>query len=439
LLQPHIRDILKQQEVPLQAAAAMRVSRQELAGVAAVGLLLCAAVVRESSAPRAEELVAGLAQTGGGLALHPAKWDLGGRLSDQIKQWDGSGAGLKAAGHGFVPAAGTQQLAQVGGRAALSQKIKTAVDTLRLSDFLTGVTPKAVQRQVQGLYQKMDPHDTTGWMSREERHRASPAQVQARRVKSYKSMLQRELSTTRDQDSPKAVQMRKELRALLKHKAAVKRSLNAAMKKEMHHLSKHVWTRRPAKNGDNNDYLIKQIASPEDRNANYAQWLQSAKRGSHGRRHRLGSPRLSAGGQLEWRRGVHAKLRQKQARLQKLAEDDTAHSRMQALSEDDSKVGASEIAMRQILGKAKKAAHSYVDREEGEREEEHKQAQVGRDFAAPHQQLATKRSVGSNLDIVSDAEEGVAPQLDTPESIEQRAAYKVSRWMGGGYVDVYGR
>jgi hypothetical protein len=412
----------------------------------AVALLLAAAVVREPAVPRAEEL-AGLAQTGGGLALHAPHWDLGGRLSDQIKKWSqdgsgGEGARLKAAGPGFVPAAGTQQLAQVGagGAAALSHKIKTAVDTLRLSDFLTGVKPKAVQRQVQALYEKMDPHDTTGWMSREQRDRASPAQVQARRVKDYKTMLQKALSTTRDQDSPKAIKMRKELRALLKHKAAVKRSLNAAMRNEMHHVSERVWTPRPAKNGDDADYLIKKIASPEDRHASYAQWLRSAKGGSHGRRHRVGSPRLTAGGQLEWRRGVHAKLQQKQARLQKLSEDDTAHSRMQALSEDDNKVGASEIAMRQILGKAKKAAHSYVDREEeeGERKskEENKQAEVGRDFAAPHQQLAKKPS---DLDIVSDAEEGVHPENDTPESIQQRAAYKVSRWMGGGYTDVYGR
>ena len=36
----------------------------------AVALLLEAAVVREPAVPRAEELV-GLAQTGGGLALHP--------------------------------------------------------------------------------------------------------------------------------------------------------------------------------------------------------------------------------------------------------------------------------------------------------------------------------------------------------------------------------
>ena len=123
----------------------------------AVALLLAAAVVREPAVPRAEELV-GLAQTGGGLALHAPKWDLGGRLSDQIKKWSqdgsgGEGARLKAAGPGFVPAAGTQQLAQVGagGAAALSHKIKTAVDTLRLSDFLTGVKPKTVHLQVQAL------------------------------------------------------------------------------------------------------------------------------------------------------------------------------------------------------------------------------------------------------------------------------------------------
>jgi len=311
------------------------------------------------------------------------------------------------------------------------------VDTLRLSDFLTGVKPKVVQKQVQGLYQKMDPRDATGWMQREHVHRESPAQVQERRVKTYKTMLQRELSTTPDQDSAKAKRVRRQLRELIKRKAAVKRSLNAAMRKEMRNTNSHVWTHR-AKDGDDADYLIHQIASPEDRHASYAEWLRSAKGGKRAHQARTGHPHFSAGGQLEWRKTVHKELQQKQARLQKLTQDDadTAHSRMQALSEDDSKVGASEIAMRQILGKAKKAAHSYVSSQEVRKE--NRQAEVGRDFAAPHQQLASKR-VHSNLDIVSDAEEGVAPQMDTPESIRERAAYKVSRWMGGGYVDVYGR
>jgi hypothetical protein len=412
-------------------------------------LLLCAAVVvRDSAAPNAEELVAaaatpgGLAQTGAGLQL-VQPWDLhaaGGRdarLSDQIHAWGASGTKLKAPGPGFVPATGTQELAQVGGVASLSKKIRTAVDTLRLSDFLTGVKPKVAQKQVQGLYEKMDPRDTTGWMQREHVHRESPAQVQARRVKTYKTMLQHELSTTPDQDSAKAKRVRRQLRELIKRKAAVKRSLNAAMRKEMRNTNSHVWTHR-AKDGDDADYLIHQIASPEDRHANYAEWLRSAKGGKRAPQALAGRPHVSAGGQLEWRQRVHKGLQEKQARLQKLSQDDadTAHSRMQALSEDDSKVGASEIAMRQILGKAKKAAHSYVSSEEAHKE--NKQAEVGRDFAAPHQQLAAKRA-HSNLDIVSDAEEGVAPQLDTPESIRERAAYKVSRWMGGGYVDVYGR
>jgi len=419
-------------------------STQRAAAVAvpAVLLLLCAVSFRESSAPRAEELVAaaGLQQTGAGLALH--KWDItsgrDARLSDQINHWDKSGASLKSAGPGFVPAKGTQQLVQVPG-GDLSKQIKTAVNTLRLSDFLTGVKSNVVQHQVQGLYQKMDPHDTTGWMSRQNLHRMSPAQVQARRVKTYKTMLQKELSTTPNQDSPKAKKARKELRELIQRKAALRQSVNAEMRKEMHHTSSKVWTRRAARNGaDDSDYLIHQIASPEDRHASYAKWLRSAKKGGRGRHHTSGSPRLTAGGQLQWRKQVHAHLKQKQARLQKLSQDDTAHSRMQALSEDENKVGASEIAMRQILGKAKKAAHSYVDEEEDQHDAT-KQAEAGRDFAAPHQQLAVKRAAISGMDVVSDAEEGVSPQNDTPESIRERAALKVSRWMGGGYVDVYGR
>ena len=62
----------------------------------AVALLLAAAVVREPSVPRAEELV-GLAQTGGGLALHTPQWDLGGRLSDQINKWSKDGSGGEGA------------------------------------------------------------------------------------------------------------------------------------------------------------------------------------------------------------------------------------------------------------------------------------------------------------------------------------------------------
>lgn len=411
------------------------------AAAAAAGvLLLCSAVIfRESALPSSAELL-GLQQTGGGLQLPANKWNIVGgrdaRLADQISHWN-KPASLKAAGPGFVPASGTQQLAQVPSESALSKQIETAVNTLRLSDFLTGVKPNVVQQQVQALYQKMDPKDTTGWMSREHVHRQSPAQVQARRVKTYKSMLQKELSTTTSQDSPKAQKVRKELRELLKRKAAVKRSLDAAMRKDMQHTNRHVWTPRAVRNGDDADYLIHQIASPQDRHASYDQWLRSAKTGHHGRHHAVGKPRLSANGQLEWRRKVHAQLQQKQARLQALSEDDTAHSRLQALSEDDNKVGASEIAMRQILGKAKKAAHTWHDEEEFN--EEKKQAEVGRDFAAPHQVLAIKRSANEMDSDLSGASEGVHPELDTPESIQQRAAHKVSRWMGGGYVDVYGR
>lgn len=411
----------------------------------ALVLLCSAAVFRDSAAPRAEELV-GLVQGDKGLELSQPAWDLhaaGGRdarLSDQIHAWDASNTNLKASGPGFVPATGTQELAQVQGKPDLSKKIRTAVNTLRLSDFLTGVKPAAVQQQVQGLYEKMDPHDLTGWMQREHVHRESPTQIQARTVKTYRTMLQRELSTTPDQDSAKAKRVRKQLRELIKRKAAVKRSLNAAMREEMRKTDSHLWTHR-AKDGDDADYLIHQIASPEDRHASYANWLRSAKGNKHAlHRTQVKRARLSASGQLEWRRKVHKELQQKQARLQKLSEDDSdaAHSRMQALSEDETKVGASEIAMRQILGRAKRKAHTYVDSEDKIESSAGKQAEVGRDFAAPHQQLATKHA-SRNVDIVSDAQEGVSPQLDTPESIRERAAYKVSRWMGGGYVDVYGR
>jgi hypothetical protein len=70
-----------------------------------------------------------------------------------------------------------------------------------------------------------------------------------------------------------------------------------------------------------------------------------------------------------------------------------------------------------------------------------KEADAGSELAPPHQQLAAKQSgVAAALNAdPSDVEEGVSPQQDTPESIRQRAAQKVSRWMGGGYVDVYGR
>lgn len=44
---------------------------------------------------------------------------------------------------------------------------------------------------------------------------------------------------------------------------------------------------------------------------------------------------------------------------------------------------------------------------------------------------------GKNADLVKDAEAEQGQRKDSQDNIERRAAYKVSRWMGGGYIPVY--
>ena len=46
-------------------------------------------------------------------------------------------------------------------------------------------------------------------------------------------------------------------------------------------------------------------------------------------------------------------------------------------------------------------------------------------------------SAAQQLQMVMRGMEGGDPQGDSMVSIEQRAASKVNRWMGGGYVKVY--
>ena len=410
---------------------------REALAAAAVLLLLSAAVMHEPAESRVTELAAlGLEQGGAGLRLAAPqpRFDVvrgrDARLADQIAHWDGS----TAAAAGFLPAAGTEQLAQVPAMdtaSALSRKIHTAVNSLRLGDFLTGVKPKVTEAHVRALYAKMDPHDTTGWMGRVHLQQASSAQVQRRRFKTYESLLHQELSTTKDQDSPQAQKVRRELRELIKRKAAVRRSINAQMRRELHHTSSRVWTSRAAaRRGDSSDFLIRQIAQPEDQHASYTQWLRSAE-SDRSRRHGVWRPRVTAGGELDWRRKVHSQLETKHARLQKLSLIDTVPSRLESLSESDDNVGASEIAMREILGGAAKAAHRYVDALPQAELAEKKPKGV----LAVHQQLHSTPALATNTDLLTDAAVGVEPRHDSGESIQERAAYKVYRWMGGGYDD----
>ena len=413
---------------------------REALAAAAVLLLLSAAVMHEPAESRVTELAAqglGLEQGAAGLRLAAPqpRFDVvrgrDARLADQIAHWDGS----TAVAAGFVPAAGTEQLAQVPARSdrasALSRKIHTAVNSLRLADFLTGVKPKVTEAHVRALYAKMDPHDTTGWMGREHLQQASSAQAQRRRFKTYESLLHQELSTTKEQDSPQAQKVRRELRELIKRKAAVRRSINAQMRRELHHTSSRVWTSRAAaRRGDSSDFLIRQIAQPEDQHASYTQWLRSAESG-RSRRHGVWRPRVTAGGELDWRHKVHSQLETKHARLQKLSLIDTVPSRLESLSESDDNVGASEIAMREILGGATKASHRYVDALP--------QAELAKKkpkgVLAVHQQLHSTPALATNTDLLTDAAVGVEPRHDSGESIQERAAYKVYRWMGGGYDD----
>jgi hypothetical protein len=420
--------------------------REVWAAVPALLLLFSAVVLRDTAAPRVEELVSssGLQQTGAGMQLASHPYDVAAspadaRLADQIHEWDQKDARLKAAAPGYIPATGTQQLAQVpASTGSLSTRIKSAVNSLRLGDFLTGVKPYVEEAQVQSLYAKMDPKDTTGWMSRENLIRESPARVQARLLRAKRLKMRKVMSTTKNEDSPQQEQVRRALRKEIQRKASTRKPVSTLA--ALQSTSKRFWTQRSRHNFDVNDLLIHQLASPEDRDASYAAWLSRTKgKDSRARNRAVGMPRVTAGGQLAWRSKVHTKLHQKHARLQKLAEDDTAPSHMQQLSEEDNKLGASEITMREILGNARRAAHANAARQRAHADRNKMQGekmQGARDFAVSHhQQLASKPAI-SNSDLVSDA---TGRTGDSEESIRERAAYKVSRWMGGGYVDVYGR
>eukprot|EP00282_Hemiselmis_andersenii_P024198 CAMPEP_0172018786 /NCGR_PEP_ID=MMETSP1041-20130122/12287_1 /TAXON_ID=464988 /ORGANISM="Hemiselmis andersenii, Strain CCMP439" /LENGTH=247 /DNA_ID=CAMNT_0012673913 /DNA_START=9 /DNA_END=749 /DNA_ORIENTATION=+ len=211
---------------------------------AGFALLVAAVVLHEDATPKLSELE-GLRQGGDGLVL-PIKaqaWDVSSgprdeRLADQVASWTRSGKGVALR---VAPGSDTQQLAQVdsavGGVATLKKKMRSAQQQLRLSNFLTGVSPAQTEKQVLKMDASMDPKDTTGW--REAAQAAGSAKdaavvgnkkptkhEQLQEISEYRRMIQKSLSTTKSQDSDRAKQMRSELKQLLARRAALKAAVS---------------------------------------------------------------------------------------------------------------------------------------------------------------------------------------------------------------------
>jgi len=334
----------------------------------------------------------GLVQTGAGLHL-PAtglKWDVNGaRLSDSIAKWTGSGK--KA---GYKPAKDTEQLVQVPASKAqtLEKSIKSAVQTLRLSDFLSGVTPQETQKQVERMYAKMDPNDLTQWKQKLAFMEPKSVKAQMKQINHFKNMLENKLSTTPEQDSPKAAKMRDELQELLMKKEALKKRISKEEDKE---LAKHgiVWHKKAKPGADASQYELSRLSRSEDSHATYTKWLASSAGGHRAATHHRGrqvaavKPRITAGGYLDWNR-KEAKRRELQAKS--LVRLRARQARVQALSEQDN----------------------------------------------THTRSFRRGRKESDADILQDAMQQDHPDIGA--SVYQRAAYKVNRWMGGGYVNVYG-
>jgi hypothetical protein len=361
-----------------------------LAGLAVVLLFACVAL-RESHAPDATVLAApgGLVQTGMGLHVPASQWRTVGseadaRLSDQIAGWDGK--------------AKTQDLVQVSG---LKGRIDSEVKALRLSDFLSGVSPGSTQQQIKRVYAKMDPANTLGWKGMIAWPKTAPSKArQVKQLNVYQQELNKELTTTKRMDSAKAQKVRSELSELLRRR----HQLSDEIMSSEHGLkssSQAIWTQRVKKFGDNMDNMtIKRLARSGDSKATYSSWLRSTlspaaagKKLSPTAERALDKtirngaplPRVTADGELQWNGGKHAKgARGRHAHPATHHARLKAHARMQALSEG---------------------------------------------------------GAGGNDDSLIDEAEAPADdqQARRDESLQQRANAKVSKWMGGGYVDVYGR
>jgi len=364
--------------------------KAELVAGAAIALLFACVALRESHAPDATVLAApgGLVQSGMGLKLPAAHWRTGGaadsRLSDEIASWNG-----KAKKAVPVQASG------------LKGKIKSEVNALRLSDFLSGVSPKETEAQIKKIYAKDDPKDTLGWKGMIQwPKKPANKKVQVEQLNVYKKELQRELMHSRSTDSQHTQKVRSELSELLKRRHQLEDEIVDSEHGLGRHAARRMWT-RPARNVGGASRVMDRLARPGDNKVTYASWLRSTLNGVHEAHHltaktkakldaaiRNGAPlpRVTAIGELQWDGAKHARGRSHQAAHHARLK---AKARLQALSEGS---------------------------DEGESVDNDDDAEIDDDVFGDDAVQAKKR-----------------------ESLQERADAKVYKWMGGGYVDIYGR
>ncbi|KAJ1493685.1 hypothetical protein T484DRAFT_1928755 [Baffinella frigidus] len=376
--------------------------KAEGAACVAIALLFACVALRESHAPDATVLAApgGLVQTGMGLHVPASHWRIVGpeadaRLSDQIAGWDG-----KAQTEDLAGKAQTEDLAQVSG---LQARIGSEVKALRLSDFLSGVSPAETQHQIKKVYAKMDPANKLGWKGMIAWPKKAPSKArQVKQLSVYQTELENELTTTKRMDSAKAQKVRSELSELLRRRHQLSDEITSSehgLKKGSSHA---IWAHRVKRLGDA-DTVMKRLARSGDSKATYSSWLSStmsnpssavanqelspkAERALDQRiRHGAPLPRITTTGELQWSGGKHAKGgRGRRAHPATHHVRLKAHARLQALSEGG----------------------------------------VG----------------GDDDSLIDETEAGADDQKAArDQSLQQRADAKVYKWMGGGYVDVYGR
>lgn len=270
---------------------------------------------------------------------------------------------------------GTQQLAQVSEAHSLRHSMKVASQQLRMSNFLSGVSPRTTEHEVLKMYHKMDPKDTTGWQERAKDGGEPPKKAtkkeQLKQIKHYKNFIEGELSTSPTEDSAKAKKMRSELKALLARRAALQKSISDEEDRVI--LSgKHPrdWHGSVKPDPAESEDIINRLTRREDAKATFHSWIT----------------------------GQEASEIASKGMTQDLSEGDSGDAEKQGKA--GSKVS---------VGKAK------GDKAKG-----------------------SKRVQEDDSDLIRSAEEryGVHGE-ESMQSIEQRAAYKVNRWTGGGYVQVY--
>jgi hypothetical protein len=272
------------------------------------------------------------------------------------------------AGEILIAGEGTQQLAQVSDAPqSLKHSMKVAAQQLRMSNFLSGVSPRTTEHEVLKMYHKMDPKDSTGWEERAKEGTEPPKKVtkkeQLKQIKHYKSFIEGELSTSPTEDSAKAKKMRSELKALLARRAALQKSINDE-EDGVIASGKHPkdWTRSVKPDPAENEDIINRLTRREDAKATFHSWIAG-----------------------------------QQAKAEGMTQD---------LSEESG---------------------GYAE----------KQGKAGKKASSGGSKGGSKRVSEDDSDLIRSAEERYGDHRDSMMSIEQRAAYKVNRWTGGGYVQVY--